>query len=76
METVADQELSAAAQGSDQSATEVCFTRLAEAGYLQEVEYLPASRFWPMQWIETGLLLGVAGGLAGFCFWRIRRDLA
>ena len=40
-----------------------------------EVEYHPASRFWPLQWRETGLLLGLAALLTGFCFWRIRRDL-
>ena len=31
--------------------------------------------FWAMQWRETGLLLGLAALLTGFCFWRIRRDL-
>jgi ABC-type transport system involved in multi-copper enzyme maturation permease subunit len=52
-----------------------CFARLADEGYQQRIDYFPASRFWPMQWIESGILLGVAATLTGFCFWRIRRDL-
>jgi hypothetical protein len=52
-----------------------CFTRLADEGYRQRVEYLPASSFWPLQLVETGLLLVVAALVSGFCFWRIRRDL-
>ena len=47
----------------------------ADEGYRQQVEYQPASRFWALQWRETGLLLALAAGLTGFCFWRIRRDL-
>ncbi len=54
---------------------DACFTRLADEGYRQQVQYQPASRFWAMQLRETGLLLGVAALLTGFCFWRIRRDL-
>jgi hypothetical protein len=52
-----------------------CFDRLAAEGYRQHVEYLPADRFWTLQLVETGLLLGLALLLAGGCFWRIRRDL-
>lgn len=54
---------------------QACFERLEAEGYRQRVEYHPASQFWPMQAAETGLLLGVAALLAGFCFWRITRDL-
>ena len=35
--------------------------------------YQPASRFWALQWYETGIFLAAALVLAGFCFWRIRR---
>ncbi|MEE6262437.1 ABC transporter permease [Plantactinospora sonchi] len=42
----------------------------------QDVYYQPASRFWPLQWIETALLLTIAGGLGGFCFWWLRRRLS
>ncbi|MCW2767507.1 MAG: hypothetical protein JWO11_3466 [Nocardioides sp.] len=65
----------APAPGTSPDTAVACFTRLAEEGYRQQVEYLPASRFWALQWMETGVLLGLALGLVGFCFWRIRRDL-
>ncbi len=54
---------------------QACFTRLADQGYRQLVTYQPAGRFWALQWREGGLYLIVAALLAGFCFWRIRRDL-
>lgn len=38
----------------------------------QTVTYQPASRYWPLQWYETGIYLAVAVALAGFCLWRIR----
>ena len=60
---------------SDPAVIEACFTRLADEGFRQEVAYHPASQFWALQWRETGLLLALALGLTGFCFWRIRRDL-
>jgi ABC-2 family transporter protein len=65
----------AAPPGQEDPAADACFTRLADEGYRQRVEYQPADRFWPLQLIETGILLGLAGLLTGFCFWRIRRDL-
>ena len=68
-------EACAPAPQADPVIVEACFTRLADEGYRQEVQYHPASHFWAMQWRETGLLLGLAALLTGFCFWRIRRDL-
>jgi hypothetical protein len=38
----------------------------------QAVTYQPASRYWPLQWYETGIYLAVAVALAGFCLWWIR----
>jgi hypothetical protein len=37
------------------------------------IAYQPASRFWALQWYETGIFLAAALVLAGFCFWWIRR---
>ena len=54
--------------------SDACFARLADAGYRQQVDYLPASRYWALQGIETSILLVLAAGVVGFCFWRIRRD--
>ncbi|MFL6097609.1 MAG: hypothetical protein ACJ71Y_19325 [Blastococcus sp.] len=34
-----------------------CFSELAAQGYRQRVTYQPASRFWPLQWGETGIYL-------------------
>jgi ABC-type transport system involved in multi-copper enzyme maturation permease subunit len=39
----------------------------------ETVTYQPASHYWPLQWIETGIFLALAAGLAGTCFWWIRR---
>ncbi len=67
-------ETCAPAPQADPATVDACFDKLADAGYRQQVEYHPASRFWALQWRETGILLALAAGLAGFCFWRIRRD--
>jgi hypothetical protein len=61
---------------ADRAEVDACFDRLADEGYRQQVEYHPASHFWALQWRETGLLLVLAAGLTGFCFWRIRRDFS
>jgi ABC-2 family transporter protein len=53
-----------------------CLAEIHRLGYRQEATYHPASRFWPLQWFETGIYLVLALGLAGFCFWRIRRPLS
>jgi hypothetical protein len=41
----------------------------------QSVTYQPASRFWPLQWIETGIYLVLAAGLGWACVWQVRRRL-
>jgi len=38
----------------------------------QTVTYQPASRYWPLQWYETGIYLALALALAGLCLWWIR----
>jgi hypothetical protein len=42
-------------------------------GYREAIAYLPTSRFWPLQWIETGIFLALALALSWFCFWRLNR---
>ena len=39
----------------------------------ESVTYQPASHYWPLQWMETGLFLVLSAVLSGFCFWFIRR---
>jgi ABC-type transport system involved in multi-copper enzyme maturation permease subunit len=53
-----------------------CFAEIKRLGYRQRVNYHPAGRFWTFQWIETGIYIALAIGLAGFCFWRIRRHIS
>jgi hypothetical protein len=50
-----------------------CITWLNSLHLRQQVSYQPASRFWPLQGIETGIYLVLAAGLGGLCVWRIRR---
>jgi len=47
---------------------------LARHGIRMAVTYQPASRYWALQWCETGAFLALALGLGGFCYWRIRRS--
>ncbi|MGY0071849.1 transporter (plasmid) [Streptomyces sp. QTS137] len=50
-----------------------CVADLGALGYKQQVTYQPAGNFWALQWAETGLYLGLALALTGFCAWWIRR---
>ncbi len=49
-----------------------CNASIARLHLRQLVTYQPASRFWELQWIETGIFLAIAVALAVFCAWRIR----
>jgi hypothetical protein len=42
-------------------------------GYREAITYLPTSRYWPLQYVETGIFLALALALAGFCSWRLAR---
>jgi ABC-2 family transporter protein len=46
---------------------------LSSHGVRMAVTYQPSSRYWAFQWYDTGIFLGLALGLGGICFWRIRR---
>ncbi|MCK9898243.1 ABC transporter permease subunit [Frankia sp. AgB32] len=52
---------------------QACATELAARDYRQRFTYQPASHYWPLQGVETGMYLAVALGLAGLSCWRIRR---
>jgi ABC-type transport system involved in multi-copper enzyme maturation permease subunit len=60
----------------DEMSVTACLDEIQRLGYRQEATYHPSSRFWPFQWYETGIYTALALGLAGFCFWRIRRSLS
>jgi hypothetical protein len=51
-----------------------CTARLA-ATFHQLVTYQPGSRYWPMQWSELAIFLGLSIVLGGLCFWWIRRPV-
>ncbi len=53
-----------------------CRKALAAMHLRQAVTYQPASRFWPLQWIETGGYLVLAAGLGWVCVWQVRRKQA
>jgi len=53
-----------------------CRNTLAAMHLRQSVTYQPASRFWPLQWMETGIYLLLAAGLGWVCVWQVRRRRA
>jgi hypothetical protein len=53
-----------------------CEQWVATLGLRQDVTYHPASHFWPLQWVESGLFLAAAVVLIGFCYWWIRQRRA
>ncbi len=52
---------------------QACQNALAKLNLRTLITYQPASRFWTLQWYETGIFLVLAAALAGFCFWWINR---
>jgi hypothetical protein len=60
----------AATMGLKPSSPSQC---LESRGFREAITYEPASRYWPLQWIETAIFLALALALAGFCFWRLGR---
>jgi len=51
---------------------QACTNALSTLHLRAAITYQPASRFWALQWYETGIFLAAAVLLAGFCFWSIR----
>jgi hypothetical protein len=53
-----------------------CLSQISRLGYSEQLTYHAPTRFWPFQWMESAIYLGLALLLAGFCFWWLRRRLA
>ncbi|MGA4987688.1 ABC transporter permease [Nonomuraea bangladeshensis] len=53
-----------------------CIAEINRLGYRQQATYQPLERFWPFQWIETGIYALLTLALSGLCFWWIRRRLS
>jgi hypothetical protein len=51
---------------------QACNNTLSSLHLRAMIAYQPASRFWVLQWYETGIFLAAALALAGFCFWWIQ----
>lgn len=52
-----------------------CVAKLG-ATYHEVVAFQPASKYWPFQWYELAIYVGVALVLVGACVWWVRRRLA
>ncbi|MGP3964990.1 ABC transporter permease [Nonomuraea sp. 3N208] len=55
---------------------DACMAELNRLGYRQQATYQPLERFWPFQWIETGIYALLTLGLTWLSFWWIRRRLS
>jgi hypothetical protein len=60
-------------QGLGSGAPRACIASLARLHLTQTVTYQPLSRYWTLQWYETGILLAAALVLAAFSLWRVAR---
>ncbi|MEU0569840.1 ABC transporter permease [Nonomuraea sp. NPDC005983] len=53
-----------------------CPAEINRLGYRQKATYQPLERFWPFQWIESGIYALLTLGLTWLSFWWIRRRLS
>jgi hypothetical protein len=63
---------------SAHSAVTACLARARaySTGLRDVVTFQPANRYWPFQWHELAIFLGLAAIVGGFCFWWIRRPVS
>ena len=59
--------------GSRVSVFSDCLSSACQDSHTYYGVYQPASHFWPLQLIESGVLLALAAALVGFAFLRVRR---
>jgi hypothetical protein len=64
------------ANGSPFDQLTECVAEVNRLGYREQLTYHAPSRFWPFQWLETGIYLALALALSGFSFWQLRRRLS
>jgi hypothetical protein len=57
------------------SGPRTCLEWINTLGLRQDLTYHPASHFWALQFIETGIFLTASVLLAGLCFWWLRRRI-
>jgi hypothetical protein len=53
-----------------------CIVEVNSLGYRQLATYHPLDRFWPFQWIETGIYAALALAMTAFSFRWVRRRLS
>jgi hypothetical protein len=53
-----------------------CTAEINRLGYRQKATYQPLERFWPFQWMETGIYALLALGLTWLSFWWLRRRVS
>jgi len=61
---------------SSSAAPQQCSNWLNSLHLRQLISYQPASRFWPLQWLELGIYLVLAVGLGWLSVWQVRRRRA
>ena len=64
-----------ATQACASGSASACDSYIESLHLQQTVTYQPASRYWPFQWYETGILLALALILADLCILRLRPRL-
>jgi hypothetical protein len=62
----------AVVRGADPAIFQACLTQAAQRFQLV-VTYLPANRYWTLQWLETGIFFGLALAAAAACYWWVTR---
>jgi ABC-type transport system involved in multi-copper enzyme maturation permease subunit len=55
------------------TAPKACFGWIGSLNLRQSIVYQPASHFWPLQWIESGIFLALAALLIALCLRWTRR---